>query len=692
MAKHPRKTSSDASVAQLIEQIRDLEEQLESERLFHEASIESQRVLERSRERYSTLFDKAPAGYLIFDHRGIIRDINLTAAQMLGKDRAAIIGMPLLGFVDKADSRSLLSHFGHLRDRESEVATELHLKKNSKVLKLQTVISDMETGSRHEYYGILADVSEIKRAEKILRESKSDLERRVAEQTAEISKGYAAAQAERQRLFDVMETLPVMICLLTSDHRIAFANSRFREKFGESDDRHCYERCFNFEEPCGLCEAYKTLKKNQSHHWEYTAPDGSVMDIYDFPFADSDGTKMVLEMEIDITDRRRAENELREAQTVLEDRAAQLRALATELTLTEQRERNRLALVLHDGLQQMLVAAKYQVAMLGRSKDSAEAAGQISSLIDDCIQTSRSLTAELSPPILHKGGLVPALEWLVQWMRDKHGLTVELISQGNQKPPEEIAVLLFQSVRELLLNITKHAGTREARIGVRQFDGHIQVEVADQGVGFDPEQTIKRADIEKSGMGLFSIRERLGYLDGTMEIESAPGRGARFILSAPTTSQPGKPPEHVAASKASVSFIAQNESKSTDGKIRVALVDDHMVVRQGLASLLRSEPDILVVGEASDGRSAIDLVRETRPAVVLMDISMPGMNGLEATRLIHEQMPEVKVIGLSMFKEGDQAAEMIAAGASKYLVKSDPSEIMLEAIRDCVQPSDRSVS
>ena len=81
-----------------------------------------------------------------------------------------------------------------------------------------------------------------------------------------------------------------------------------------------------------------------------------------------------------------------------------------------------------------------------------------------------------------------------------------------------------------------------------------------------------------------------------------------------------------------------------------------MVMRQGLAGLLRAEPDIEIIGEASDGQSAIDLIRELRPDVVLMDISMPGMDGIQATRIIHKELPEVRIIGLSMFQEGEQAS------------------------------------
>jgi two-component system, NarL family, nitrate/nitrite response regulator NarL len=123
---------------------------------------------------------------------------------------------------------------------------------------------------------------------------------------------------------------------------------------------------------------------------------------------------------------------------------------------------------------------------------------------------------------------------------------------------------------------------------------------------------------------------------------------------------------------------------AAEGRIRVVLVDDHIVVRQGVAGLLKAEPDISIAGEASDGESAVALVRQVRPDVVLMDISMPGMNGIEATGIIHAEMPEVRVIGLSMFEEAERADAIRQAGAVNYLTKSGPAEELVAAIRLCV--------
>jgi DNA-binding NarL/FixJ family response regulator len=124
---------------------------------------------------------------------------------------------------------------------------------------------------------------------------------------------------------------------------------------------------------------------------------------------------------------------------------------------------------------------------------------------------------------------------------------------------------------------------------------------------------------------------------------------------------------------------------SNQPKIRLLLAEDHTILRQGMAQFLGQEPDIEIVGEAPNGEIAVKLASQLRPDIVVMDLGMPKMNGLEATRVIRRDLPEVRVIGLSMYDEIESANAMLAAGASYYLTKTRPAQDLIAAVRSCMK-------
>lgn len=232
------------------------------------------------------------------------------------------------------------------------------------------------------------------------------------------------------------------------------------------------------------------------------------------------------------------EQALSEKTAELRQSQGRLRALVSELSLAEQRERKRLANELHDHLQQILVLGKL---IIGQGKrlgsgvpDCQIVLKKVDDILSDALTYSRTLVTELSPPVLHHHGLAVGLKWLAEYMKKKYEQSVTVLVPEDQglKLPEDQVILLFQSVRELLINSWKHAGTSKATVRMEQCQGYLQIEVRDEGAGFD----LASAGAPNSGVsskfGLFSIHERMRAMGGSFNIHSAPrlGTTARLFL------------------------------------------------------------------------------------------------------------------------------------------------------------------
>ena len=130
---------------------------------------------------------------------------------------------------------------------------------------------------------------------------------------------------------------------------------------------------------------------------------------------------------------------------------------------------------------------------------------------------------------------------------------------------------------------------------------------------------------------------------------------------------------------------------STTTKTRILICDDHTLFVEGIKAMLRNESSVEIIGEARDGRQAVELVKELKPDVLLMDVSMPDMNGFDATRRIHELNPAVKVLMLTMHDEEELVARCLEAGAAGYIIKDAPASQLLYAI-ETVQKGEKYLS
>jgi len=362
-------------------------------------------------------------------------------------------------------------------------------------------------------------------------------------------------------------------------------------------------------------------------------------------------------------------------------RISQLQRLTFQLSRVEERERRRLAALLHDDLQQLLVGAQYRLNVIDRrtqaGREIADSIAELREQLTQAIDQTRSLSHELSPPPLRRQSLAEALRWLAGRMEHSHGLQVEVRGeiQANLSP-EDLEILVYRAVQELLFNVVKHAGTRRAQVDLVREDHTLIVTVRDEGRGFDVQAKSLEHD-SGTGLGLFGIRERAHVLGGDLRIESENGRGCTCTLTLPIQKDDEGVPDEVSGETGA----ATPGSVRADGRIRVLIVDDHRYLREGVKALLAEEPSVEVVGEASDGHEAIELVARERPDVVLLDVAMPNMDGIEAAGRLRRDHPQLRIIALSTFGHDDMGEQMVRAGADAYVCKSDPADELLGAVR-----------
>jgi len=248
------------------------------------------------------------------------------------------------------------------------------------------------------------------------------------------------------------------------------------------------------------------------------------------PHVNTEGETVLLGLSVNITDQKQAESKLQEYQE-------KLRALAAELTLSEERERRRIAVELHDHVAQSLSMARVQIASAMKAAADTELVARLDEVSQSLLQAvhdTRDIMYDLSSPSMDEFGLDAAIsEWMDDRIASRHGLTTEFIADEMKNPlDDDTRAIVFRSVRELLTNVVKHARATKVSVRMKVDADTVKVAVEDDGVGFRAPGAAG-AESGEGGFGLFSIRERMADLGGGLEIESEPGRGCRAVLVIP---------------------------------------------------------------------------------------------------------------------------------------------------------------
>ncbi len=672
------------------------------------ARKQAEEALRSSERLFRAVFDQAAVGMCLIGADGRLTQVNDKLCDILASDAGQLTGRSLLDLThpdDRPQNEAWVSRL--LLGGVADFSLDQRLIRADDDTVWVTVTMNVlwDAGGRLEHMiAVIQDITGRKRAELALR---------------------AAEQARREgerRLRFALESSDMVAWEWNpaTDELIQSLNADRILGLPRATTLHTGRAFFNVIHPDDAARVVAALKDAAAKRIGYEEDfrivrgDGSVRWITDRGRVSEDeesgGAVRVSGVMRDITDRKRVEHQLRQLTEDLERRVMertkqlvrsqeQLRALASELSLAEQRERRQLAYELHDHLAQLLVAIRlklHHARKAGRGRAAESLLQEADELLDQGLSYTRSLVAELSPQILYESGLPKALEWLGDTMK-QHGLSVELSVRADRVPlPDDQAILLFQSVRELLFNVVKHAGTDRAWVTLDVTkERDCRITVRDVGRGFD--QAMPRNGGHR--FGLFSIRERMEAIGGRLELDSIAGKGTTATVVLPLVEEArgrssGKPVGE-GAGKASRIAPGTDQRLPASGPasvgrrlsrtVRVLLVDDHAMVRQGLRSILDCYQDVEVTGEAGDGEEAMVLADSLSPDVVIMDIGLPKVSGIEATRRIKERHPDTVIIGLSVHENPDLAGQMSEAGASGYIPKDCAIERLHEAIVEAVK-------
>ena len=336
----------------------------------------------------------------------------------------------------------------------------------------------------------------------------------------------------------------------------------------------------------------------------------------------------------------------------MEQQSSDLARVTWHMLESQETAARRFSHELHDELGQSLTAIKANVTALDPATPPDPARLEdCRRLIDEAIQNVRELSHLLRPTILDDFGLDAGIRWLAERFGQRTGIEVDYKSSFHERLADETETHLFRIVQEALTNVARHSGATRVTIELARNGDRVHLTVKDNGHGFQGNGCVG------SGIG--------GHA----------GAGAKRRWRAPDPLQrwrDGRPVGSAGARKSGCYKLIM---------LRILLADDHAMVRKGFRLILETQPDMQIVGEAGNGREAVELAEQLHPDVVVMDVAMPELNGIEATRRLVASAPRTRVLALSMHKDSVYVREILRAGARGYLLKDSIDSDLVNAVR-----------
>jgi PAS domain S-box-containing protein len=354
----------------------------------------------------------------------------------------------------------------------------------------------------------------------------------------------------------------------------------------------------------------------------------------------------------------------------LAEREHRLQDLVDKLLVAREEERRRVACDIHDGLTQVAVAAHQNLQAFANdhppgSPSSETKLSRALELVKQMVEEVRGVIANLRPVVLDDLGLAAALRLRIDSLRAEGWEIGYDETLGEERLAAEIETTLYGVCQEALTNVRKHARTTRANVTLKHLGDRIYLEVQDRGCGFDGAVSSQNAGPGEQ-VGLRGIRERIALLGGEHRIHSCPGVGTSVVAEIPLLR---------------TAPVREEQPQLKTSPVRLLIADDHPLVREGLQAMLTGELDLEVVGEATDGREAVELCHRLRPDLVLMDVRMPKVDGLAAARAIKAGCSATGILMLTTYENPDYLFEAVRAGAAGYVTKDATKNELVSAVR-----------
>jgi PAS domain S-box-containing protein len=514
----------------------------------------TEEALRESEERYRALVQFAPAGIYEVDFpSGRFTEVNDVMCRILGYTPEELLAMNAADVLEDDDKARFSARIRRaLTGEKPEEAVEYRVRtKDGRVI--WALLNTTFRRKEGKFIGatvVAHDITERKRAEEELKKAHDELEIRVQRRTVELREAMETVRKERHHLFDVLETLPVYVILLSKDYHVPFANRFFRERFGASGGRRCYEYLFNRTESCENCETFKVLETNAPHHWEWIGPDERNYDIYDFPFMDTNGSALILEMGIDVTATKKAQAALKQANDTLEVRVSER---TTELAASNKELESFSYSVSHD-LRAPLRAMKgfgsilleeYANKLDGAGRDFLKrivnGADKMSGIIDDMLSLAKISRQEMNRVEINLTSLAGSVVAELRHAEPERNVNVLLAEDLKAHGDAHLMKIALSNMLDNAWKYSRKTPDAKIEFAVTEKNGERVYYVRDNGAGFNMAQAHRlfspferlhsESQFPGTGIGLAIVNRVVERHGGRIWAESEVGKGAAFYFT-----------------------------------------------------------------------------------------------------------------------------------------------------------------